>query len=662
MRSNLPIALIVAGGLYLVFLGFRPDALPFIPEADFSDAVISHWPAALFLRQSILQNGEFPLWWETIMGGQPFAANPLNKTAYPLQWLALIFPGALHLNILILLHLLIAGWGMWRWAKDLNLSSEAAALSAVAYAFAPKLIAHLGAGHLDLIYALAWWPWLMWSVYRSHQSPENRLQNALRTALLGGLIFLADVRMSLFALTTVVIYDVWQTIARRQWRHIFYRLPSILLFFLLVLSVIVPFMLWRPYLSRSEIAAEEAGIYSLEAIHFSGLALPPHSGEFETLTYLGLPVLVLALIALFSDFRKLLLWFLLIVFAALYALGFHGFLWPLLTQVFPGLLWFRVPSRAWFILVLIVPLLAGYGLQRLSGVIETLRSEQEIRWLAVRRLAIAGLLGASLLCGFISLFVLNKPPLEFPPEVAISVILGGTISGIILLVAYYGLLKPQSIALLLVAITMLDLGWFAHSWLEWRTPSDWLTPYESLARTVQAENPARIYSPDYSLPQQAAAAYDLRLFGGVDPFQIKAVNDAIQQGGGIIAANYSVVQPPLLGEADASLPINLDTQILATWDVSHVISSVPLDNPRLQIVSQIDDVSVYVNADYQDDGLVAWPDDWPGLPAPAEIAQFNQWTIFAALASAVTFVGCGIGLAISARLHKSTHSESDLNV
>ena len=98
------------------------------------------------------------------MAGQPFAADPLNKTAYPLQWLALMLPPVLHLDLMIVLHLLIAGAGMWVWARSLGLREEAAALSALGYALAPRVIGHTGAGHLDLLYALAWFPWLMWAV------------------------------------------------------------------------------------------------------------------------------------------------------------------------------------------------------------------------------------------------------------------------------------------------------------------------------------------------------------------------------------------------------------------------------------------------------------------------------------------------------------------
>ncbi|MFN8451120.1 MAG: hypothetical protein U0521_21715 [Anaerolineae bacterium] len=155
---RLKLFVIVLGMVFLLLDGFRPDALPYTPGGVYSDAATSHLPAAQFLRRSVVDEHEFPLWRDTILAEQPFAADPLNKTAYPLQWLVLILPPVLHLDLMIVLHLLIAGAGMWVWARALGLRDEAAALSALAYALAPRVIGHIGAGHLDLLYALAWFP------------------------------------------------------------------------------------------------------------------------------------------------------------------------------------------------------------------------------------------------------------------------------------------------------------------------------------------------------------------------------------------------------------------------------------------------------------------------------------------------------------------------
>src|SRR5262245_18597938 len=105
MRPRFALILIALGGVFLLLTGIRPDALPFIPEARFSDAATSHWLAAHHLRESVLIERTFPIWQSTILGGSPFAANPLNKTAYPLEWLTVVIPPAPFLNLMIVLHL-----------------------------------------------------------------------------------------------------------------------------------------------------------------------------------------------------------------------------------------------------------------------------------------------------------------------------------------------------------------------------------------------------------------------------------------------------------------------------------------------------------------------------------------------------------------------------
>src|SRR5688572_27017336 len=148
---RLKLALVGLGVVLLIFLSITRDMLPFFrSDVHYSDSVTAHWPSAVFFRTSLQKDGEFPLWRETTMAGQPFAANPLNKTAYPLQWLVLqpisiSSAHGFHLNLLIAVHLLIAGSGMWLWTRSLGLRIEAALLAVVAYIFAPRMMGHLGA-------------------------------------------------------------------------------------------------------------------------------------------------------------------------------------------------------------------------------------------------------------------------------------------------------------------------------------------------------------------------------------------------------------------------------------------------------------------------------------------------------------------------------------
>src|SRR5450432_1368692 len=147
VASNIGFAclLVLLTGLLLYGVGFRSDTLPFPYNSTYSDAAISHWPNVLIFQQAV-HAGQWPLWSDLLMGGLPFAANPLSKVWYPPQWVALVLPAALHLNLLIWAHLVLAGIGMRALGKKLGLQAGPAAIVGLAYAFMPRLFAATGAG------------------------------------------------------------------------------------------------------------------------------------------------------------------------------------------------------------------------------------------------------------------------------------------------------------------------------------------------------------------------------------------------------------------------------------------------------------------------------------------------------------------------------------
>lgn len=631
----LPLGLAL-GAAFLLLSGFRPGTLPYTPGGAFSDAVTSHLPAAQFLRASLLDDGVFPLWRETILAGQPFAANPLNKTAYPLQWLVLLLPPVLHLDLLIVLHLLIAGTGMWTWERALGLRAEAAAVSALAYALAPRVVGHTGAGHLDLLYALAWFPWLMWAVgavmHGENESGAGRVRfrRLLAAGLFAGLLLLADVRLSLFAYALAGGSALTAAVHLRRTRRLLAAASGFLLAVPLAASVIVPLLAWSPYLSRAALTPQDAGVFSLDwAPLLFGLILPVQGGNIETLTYVGLPVLALAILGAVTARRWF--WTAAAGVAALYALGAHGFLWPALTRIIPALLWLRVPARAWFVVALIAPLLAGYGAQWLLD----LPARRKARRGAALALIAAAAFGTAgvFLC------------LTVPTVNGLAVLVGGSGIGLVGWLALTGRLHTERLALALLLVTFLDLTLAGRGWLEWRAPTAWLTPPQvALAERLSELGAYRIYSPTYSLQQPVAEDYHLRLFGGVDPFQVSGVVAAIRQGGGVADGGYSVVEPPLPAAdlTTANRDAVPDTAVLGAWGVTHVVSAYPLAVPLLEPVAVIDGVYVYANRDpalTTDLGaLPAWPDGWPGLPDRATVAALNRLTATAAIVSGAAFV------------------------
>ncbi|MGQ9888068.1 MAG: hypothetical protein ACUVSX_06195 [Aggregatilineales bacterium] len=640
-------AALILGAALLLLLGLRPDSLPFAPGARFSDAALAHWPAALRLRQSVLFDGEFPVWQDTIMGGQPFAANPLNKTAYPFQWLVLLLPPTPHLNALVVLHLLLGGLGMWRWARALGLLPEAAAVSAFAYALAPRALGHLGAGHLDLIYALAWWPWLMLSAGALGQL-DRTPRRVLQTGLFAGLLLLADLRLSLFALALAGGYALWQAACARRWRAAWRLLPAGAIAGGLALAVILPLLAWGPHLSRGDLDSHGAALYSLEPLHLVGLALPPRAGTPETFTYLGLVTLNLAAIGLLAGWRARWFWLAAALVAGMYAFGANGPLWPLLTEAMPALRWFRVPARAWLVVGVCAALLAGHGAQAVMDWSVHLRRGGALSRLRVLRLAAGGLAGGALLCGGFSVAAAGLDPLIGLGTALVGLLTAGT-----LLLALYGIVPQTWAAWALLVILAFDSGWTGAAWLEWRGPESWLRHQDDLAEALATAD--RVYSPNYALEQQVAAERSLRLFGGVDPFQLRGLAAAVAQASGVMTQGYSVTQPPLVGaDADEALETANcgpapDLGLLAQWRVSHIVSRCPLAaleaaGASLRAVGRI---YVYNNPAYTetaDLNTAGWPMNWPGLPNLPVVEDFNRLTVGAALFSSAALFICLIAL------------------
>lgn len=621
----------------LLIFGFRVDGLPFIPGSQYSDSATSHYPAALFLRDTVLTQREIPLWRETIMAGAPFAANPLNKTGYPPQWLALLLPPVVHVNVLLLGHVVLAAAGMAWWARGVGVSRAGAALAALAYALAPRMIAHGGAGHVDIVYALAWLPWLFGAAVRLGRTGDLRWM--LTCGLAAALLVLSDVRVSLFGMATALALFAAQRPAGRAWRR---GGMALALAAVASCGVWLPLAGWWPYLSRGALTTAEAGVFSLPAGALIGLALPGQSGNPELLVYAGLPVLVLALLALAPRWRRLWGYALLLAIALIWALGVNTPLWTALVDSVPALRVFRVPARAWLIVAALLPLLAGMGLD-----------EMLLRPVLRRaaRLLVVAALAAALCAGAFALLAL-----PLPARAGLSLCLAG--GGVLALLLAAGRLPRRPLLALIFALTAGDLLIQGRAWIEWRTADAWLAPYLPLAERLKALDAGRVYAPAYSLPQQAAEAAGVDLFGGVDPFQIAAVSRAIEAAGGLPESGYSVVMPPLTDAAsddlsNANAGFTPDAGLLAVWGVTHVIAPYDIGAPGLALLDKVGDVRIYQNmcADGQPRRWSEpdWPQDWPGLPDASTVAQLNDLTAAAQAGGMLALLAGAGGLAALAR-------------
>jgi hypothetical protein len=106
-----------------------------------------------------LASAGLPQWDPFAHGGQPLLSNPNYGALYPLSWLALLFPPAMALNFLVLIHAALAAWGALRLARRLGAGNASAALAAIAYACGPTFLSLLHT--LNIALAMSFFPWVL---------------------------------------------------------------------------------------------------------------------------------------------------------------------------------------------------------------------------------------------------------------------------------------------------------------------------------------------------------------------------------------------------------------------------------------------------------------------------------------------------------------------
>ncbi|MBI4631668.1 MAG: hypothetical protein HY740_08140, partial [Chloroflexi bacterium] len=142
---------------------------------------------------------------------------------------------------------------------------------------------------------------------------------------------------------------------------------SFLLFLLLTSISWLPLLEFIQHSSRSSLTPNEAGALALPLSSLLGFIIPNLGGFHEWQTYLGVAPLVLAIIGAIKTRSNLQsrISILLIFFSLWFALGTQAGLFTLIANIpFASLL--RIPSRAIFVVGIIVAWLAVRGAQSLS--------------------------------------------------------------------------------------------------------------------------------------------------------------------------------------------------------------------------------------------------------------------------------------------------------
>jgi hypothetical protein len=419
---------------------------------------------------------------------------------------------------------------MYRLLAEEGRGTLGALFGGLAFGMMPKLFAHYGAGHLTLVYAVSWTPWLLLSGRGSAVKPwdpsKQRVgrvawlhQRMFRPGVVLAFILLADVRWGAYAGLVWFGYEFV-----RGWgdlrRVVSSLLGNILIAGLLSAPLALPMMEYVRLSTRMELTPEEMTIYSLPPVRLLGLFFPDFGGFHEWMIYPGVVVLVLGLLALqpgkgggassSGSARERWFWAGLVGFALMLSLG-EALPWQGFLGGIPGLGLLRVPARSLFLSGMGLAALASYGVNDLL----TRVHQCSKRWRMLGLMSFSGFVLALV----IGLGIVTR---QVSPEFLWGLGMGLTVSvwaGMRLWDRVPGAIWfVVLLALMLTDLIRMDLALFASR------PSEVVFNEKSELASFLAgqEGLFRVYSPSYSLPQHIGAEYGLELAGGVDPLQLRA--------------------------------------------------------------------------------------------------------------------------------------------
>lgn len=569
---------------------------PFLPTSTYSDLAVSHLPNAVFLRQALIQWGEIPLWSPAILSGYPFAANPLSGMFYLPNWLALIFPLPFGLNLLVVLHLIFSGIGMVLFLRSIGLSEWAALLGGLAFEALPKLYGHLGAGHITLIYAVAWTPWLLLAERRSFDS--NRMRWVLPGVFLG-IITLADVRWLAYAGILLFVYSFSTVLSpenRAQWPvWLASRFTNGVIAALVAAPLLLPLTQYTALSTRPQLDPTENFILSLPPGQLFGLIFPVIGGSAEWVIYPGAIIFVLVLFAFSSRpvRRRCGVWLVLILATLIYALG--SYLPPLeLLAYLPGFNLLRVPPRMLFLTGFCMVVAASCSLNYLISAASGKEPQSGGRSLLV----IFALTAFAVLFAAAARAVVDAPLPRIQFTWGAVFMLLGTAA---IMLGLKQRISARGMALLITTACLIDLMAVNRLSLSFRSPEDVFSQGTEAAEWIKKDTAGelfRVYSPSYSIPQHVAAEYGLELADGVDPLQLAPYVAYMETASGVPSDGYSVTLPPFAGADPAvdNQQYTPDAARLGVLNIGYVVSEFPLQADGLVQAAKFGSTYVYKNS------------------------------------------------------------------
>ncbi|MEP7341505.1 MAG: YfhO family protein [Acidobacteriota bacterium] len=495
------------------------------------------WSYSILMRMlaaRLWANGELPLWNPYTFGGMPLLAAIQPGVLYPPNWLFLILPPGVALNLVVITTYSLCLLGVYLYARAVRFQRASALLSAICFTFGGFLISHLE--QVNYIASAVWLPWILLAIEKIYQETNNIV--AWRWIALGAVFIALQVFAGLPQATfqtalicgPYVLFSVFGR-GRSNW-----RLRCRFLFFAVLLAVtgallaavqLLPARELQTQGERAAIPYESFALFSMPLRRLFAFVMPYFFGGAVTGLYqvggwdhwwlhkyvhgyFGLLPLLLLPIAWVGIKQNTLVkfWTGVMLTGLCLSLGDNlPFGLNHLLYRIPVFNLFRAPYRHLYEASFAAAMLAGYGLQTL-GELEAAKLRRILFWAST---ALTGLVMATLLT--YRFFADRLSSLNPPPPSGNSLLNAEALIPILFFalslaaIWFYGMRRSAPAGVLVILVVILDLsffGWFTY----WRT-----TGYEVLRElsdppAIQAIKEREPSLTEFRVISYAANPYD----------------------------------------------------------------------------------------------------------------------------------------------------------
>ncbi|MGB3717252.1 MAG: YfhO family protein [Candidatus Promineifilaceae bacterium] len=624
------------------------------------DVVSLHYMFEQYVRESF-RSGQIPTWNPYLFSGYPVLGHPQNLLFYPPQLLLRFLPLNLNLSLSwsIAFHIWIAGVGMFALSRRLGLQIWIAFLCAMVYMLNSDVLLRVYAGHPWLLYATCWLPlvWMFIIITLETGRVAAIIAAAVGTAMIiltGHPTYPAYIFLYFGLYTLFVCYESWRKQRSR-------RLVLIIVgrfFGIMVLAVGLSAIQIIPSIAMSQETTLSQG-YNPSWAQYLGLSVSELLAIFfprfyfaaakqrlywELVPYMGaLFILLIPMAYIGKQFKSMTRFLVGIVLISLaIALGGSIGIYPLLYTLILPFRMARIPPRSLVMLIPVVTLLGGIGLQAIgkrdvsakwfsflisvyasislfilgmaagqwlgqnTSIIDQFPSTNSLQLaqlgvgslvLILVCLLLAGRFLTSkkkrdqiVISGVLVLFGLLLGLLIVPDLIRLTrqlPVLAITLAASALVLTILFKYGPNPLVFIaLVGLIVVDIGIFAFPHITAVEPPTFFQDERLVLQDVDLEPFNRVWST----------------VGDVDQYMLGSVSHIDGYNSGILFEYEAFLRGLSSSEhiiATSVLPINstVDPRALDFLGVKFVITSKPIDDPALQYVSDRDSYYLYENAD-----------------------------------------------------------------